>query len=341
MEENPFIIYRTEDGLTHIDVKLINETVWLTQAQITELFQRDKSVISRHISNVFEEGELSPVTTVAKFATVQTEGDREVSREVEYYNLDVIISVGYRVKSLRGTQFRIWANSVLRDYLVKGFAMNDERLKNPANMNYFDELLERIREIRASEKLFYQKVKDIYIKSVDYEPQSEKAQIFFKTVQNKMLYAVTGKTAAELIKERSDPALHNMGLTTWDGAKKGNGIRKSDVVTAKNYLTEGEISDLNRIVTIFLDLAEDTAKYRRVMHMKDWETRLDEILNLMDRSILTNAGRISHTIAEKIVHERYAVFDQTRRKQEGEIAEQEAAEELRQLETQITAIKKG
>ena len=337
MEENPFIIYRTEDGLTHIDVKLINDTVWLTQAQITELFQRDKSVISRHISNVFEEGELSPDSVVAKFATTASDGK---TYQMEYYNLDVIISVGYRVKSLRGTQFRIWANSVLRDYLVKGFVMNDERLKNPTNMNYFDEMLERIREIRASEKLFYQKIKDIYIKSVDYEPQSEKAQIFFKTVQNKMLFAVTGMTAAELIKERSDPALHNMGLTTWDGAKRGNEVRKSDVVTAKNYLNEGEISDLNRLVTIFLDLAEDTARHRRVMHMKDWETRLDEILNLMDKSILTNSGRISHNIAEKIVHERYAVFDQIRRKQEGVIAEQEAAEELRQLEKQITATQK-
>lgn len=336
MEESPFIIYRTEDGLTEIQLQAIDGTVWLTQTEIAELFMTTKQNVSLHIKNILEDKELDEYAVVKDSLTTASDGK---DYKTKTYNLDMILAVGYRVKSPRGTQFRIWATTILKEYLVKGFAMNDERLKNPANMNYFDELLERIREIRTSEKLFYQKVKDIYIKSVDYEPQSEKAQIFFKTVQNKMLYAITGMTAAELIKERSDPALHNMGLTTWDGAKKGNGVRKSDVITAKNYLTEEEISDLNRLVTIFLDLAEDTARHRRVMHMKDWEKRLDEILNLMDKSILTNSGRISHNIAEKIVHERYAVFDQIRRKQEGVIAEQEAAEELRQLERQIISAK--
>lgn len=332
MSENSLIIYRTEDGLTEIQLKAIDGTVWLSQAEIAELFSSSKQNVSHHITSIFEDGELTPAATVKEYLTVQKEGAREVRRNITTYNLDMILAVGYRIKSPRGTQFRIWATTTLREYLVKGFVMNDERLKSAGGGDYFDELLARIREIRASEKLFYQKVKDIYIKSVDYDARSDQAQLFFKTVQNKMLYAVTGMTAAELVKSRSDAALPNMGLTTWDGAKKGRGIRKSDVVTAKNYLKQDELDTLNRIVTMFLDLAEDTAIRRQSMHMKDWEVRLDEFLRFNERAVLTHAGSISHDRAEQIAHEHYATFDANRRKQEAILAEREAAEDLKVLE---------
>jgi len=340
---NDLILYTTDDGVTTLQLRTEDGTVWLSQAQMVDLFQTTKQNISLHIQNIFEEKELAPEATVKEYLTVQTEGKREVQRSIEYYNLDVILAVGYRVKSGRGTQFRIWATTTLREYLVKGFVMNDERLKNPdiaGTMAYFDELLERIREIRASEKLFYQKVKDIYIKSVDYDPKSDQAQMFFKTVQNKMLYAVTSATAAELIVNRSNPKLPGMGLTS----SKSGKVRKGDVITAKNYLQEDEIKELNRIVAMFLDTAEDTAKRRQAMHMQDWEQRLDEFLRFNERKILNNAGSISHDRAEKIVHERYETFDADRRQQERLHAEVEAAEELRELEAVekkvITAKKK-
>jgi len=342
MTENSLIIYRTEDGLTEIQLRAIDGTVWLTQAEMAELFQTTPQNITLHIKSIYNEGELSPEATCKDHLQVRMEGNRRVERQLTHYNLDVILAVGYRIKSQRGTQFRQWATTTLREYLTKGFVMNDERLKNPGAgvTDYFDELLERIREIRASEKLFYQKVKDVYSKSADYDPHSDQAQLFFKTVQNKMLYALTGHTAAELVKGRSNPALPNMGLTSWKTAKSGGGVRKGDVVTAKNYLTQDELSNLNRIVTMFLDTAEDTAKRRQMMYMKDWEQRLDEFLRFNERPVLTHAGSVAHDHAEQIAHERYVAFDTRRREHEALEAEREAAEELKTLEQQVVTSKK-
>jgi len=332
LNNGELILYTTEDGTAQIRFSASDGTVWATQAQIADLFQTTPQNITLHIKAIYAEGELAEEATCKEHLQVRTEGTRQVERSLKHYNLEMILSVGYRINSLRGTQFRQWATTTLREYLVKGFVMNDERLKEPGGWDYFDELLARIREIRASEKLFYQKVKDIYIKSVDYDARSDQAQLFFKTVQNKMLYAITGMTAAELVKNRSNVTLPNMGLTTWDGAKKGRGIRKSDVVTAKNYLKQDELDTLNRIVTMFLDLAEDTAIRRQSMHMKDWEVRLDEFLRFNERAVLTHAGSISHDRAEQIAHERYATFDANRREQEAILAEREAAEDLKVLE---------
>jgi len=287
------ILYQTEDGHTRLQVKLENSTVWLSLNQIADLFQRDKSVISKHIKNIFEEGELNPASTVAKFATVQTEGRRQVSREIECYNLDLIISVGYRVKSHRGTQFRQWATARLSEYLVKGFTMDDERLKNPpgkGQIDYFDELLGRIRDIRSSERRFYQKVLDIYATSVDYNPDIEITQNFFATVQNKMHWAAHGHTAAEVIHERADAKQPFMGLKT---TRPGSIIRKEDVAIAKNYLTEEELQTLNRIVTLYLEFAELRAMQRQPMTMRDWIVKLDEFLKISDRQLLDHAGTIS------------------------------------------------
>ena len=254
------ILYQTEDGKTRLEVRFAGETVWLTLNQLAELFQRDKSVISRHIRNVFEEGELPRERTVAKFATVQQEGSREVSREIEYFNLDVIISVGYRVKSFRGTQFRIWATQRLREYIVKGFALDDDRLKQVGGGGYFDELLARIRDIRSSEKLFYKKVLEIYATSADYDPRSEVTQKFFATVQNKMHWTVHGQTAAEVVHSRANAAKPNMGLTSWAGSRIG----REDTAIAKNYLTREELEALNLIVSAYLDFAELQALNRHV-----------------------------------------------------------------------------
>ena len=287
------ILYQTEDGRTRLEVHFKNETVWLSLNQMADLFQRDKSVISRHIKNVFAEGELRPEATVAKSATVQTEGGRAVGREIEFYNLDVIISVGYRVKSHRGTQFRIWATQRLREYIVKGFTMDDERLKNPPGQgqkDYFDEQLERIRDIRSSERRFYQKVLDIYATSVDYSPDTEISQQFFATVQNKMHWAAHGQTAAEVIHARVDAAKPFMGLKT---TRPGGIIRKEDVSIAKNYLDAGELGVLNRIVTVYLEFAELQALRRKVMTMREWITKLDEFLKLSDHELLDHAGKIS------------------------------------------------
>ena len=287
------ILYQTEDGRTRLQVRLQGETVWLSLNQLADLFQRDKSVISKHIRNIFAEGELRPAATVAKFATVQSEGGRTVEREIEFYNLDVIISVGYRVKSHRGTQFRIWATQRLREYIVKGFTMDDERLKNPpgkGQKDYFDEQLERIRDIRSSERRFYQKVLDIYATSVDYTPDAEVSQQFFATVQNKMHWAAHGRTAAEVIHARVDATQPFMGLKT---TRPGGIIRKEDVSIAKNYLDAGELGVLNRIVTVYLEFAELQALRRKVMTMREWIAKLDEFLKLSDHELLDHAGKIS------------------------------------------------
>lgn len=308
MSENKgeLIIYQTEDGLTKINVRMDNDTVWLSLDQMSELFQRDKSTISRHIKNIFQEGELTEESTVANFATVQYEGDRQVTRNITYFNLDVIISVGYRVKSLRGTQFRIWASSVLREYLIKGFAMNDELLKQAGGGNYFDELLARVRDIRSSEKVFWRKVLDIYATSADYSPNAAETTVFFKTVQNKMLFAATGQTAAELVSDRANALMPMMGMTSF----KGRRPTLADAKIAKNYLNEEELDTLNHLVSAYLDLAELQALRHKPMYMKDWNARLDDYLRMTDSEVLQNAGKISHALAEQKAKEEYQKFKQ-------------------------------
>ena len=298
------ILYQTEDGKSRIEVTLCNDTVWLTADQMAELFQRNKSTISRHIKNVFEDGELNPDSTVAFFATVQNEGNRSVERNLAYYNLDMIISVGYRVKSHRGVQFRIWATNVLREYLVKGFAMNDDLLKRAGGGNYFDELLSRIRDIRSSEKVFYRKILEIYALSIDYDPRTEATMQFFKTVQNKMHYSVHGHTAAEIIYERADAEKDFMGLTSWTGALP----KRTDTETAKNYLSSDELDTLNRIVSLYLDFAELQAKSHKPMYMKDWIQKLDDFLKLSGKELLSHAGKISAELAKQKANTEYDKF---------------------------------
>jgi len=309
-KEGKILFYKTEDGNINLGALFSGETVWLTQAQMTELFQRDKSVISKHIKNVFVEGELENFSTVAKFATVQNEGNRKVTRELEYYNLDVIIAVGYRVKSIQGTQFRIWATKTLREFIIKGFVIDDERLKNGEHFgkDYFDELLERIREIRASERRFYQKIMDIYAEcSVDYDKNSPITKVFYATTQNKLHWAITGHTAAEIIKERAHSSKPNMGLTTWKKAPDGK-ILKLDVRVAKNYLTEKELKELNRIVNMYLDYAELQASRQIQMKMESWVEKLDAFLNFNEYKVLKDSGKISAEVAKKLAEGEYEKF---------------------------------
>ena len=303
-EKGSIILYTTPDGVSKIEVTLQNETVWLTLDQMAELFQRNKSTISRHIKNVFEEGELQPDATVAFFATVQTEGKRKVERDIAYYNLDMIISVGYRVHSYRGVQFRQWATAVLKEYIKKGFVLNDELLKNAGKGNYFDELLARIRDIRSSEKMFYRKVLEIYALSIDYDPRVEITKEFFATVQNKMHYAVHGHTAAEIIYDRANAARDFMGLTTWTGMLP----KRTDAEFAKNYLNAEEIDTLNRIVNLYIDYAELRAKDHKPMYMRDWIQKLDDFLRLSDKEILTHAGSISAKLAKEKADAEYDKF---------------------------------
>lgn len=304
MDKGQFLLYQTPDGDSQIEVKLQNDTVWLSLDQMAELFQRNKSTISRHIKNVLEDGELQEEATIANFATVQNEGTRKVERVIAFYNLDMIISVGYRVHSYRGVQFRIWATKVLKEYIVKGFAMNDDLLKRAGGGNYFDELLARIRDIRSSEKVFYRKVLEIYALSIDYDPRVEMTQKFFKTVQNKMHYSVHGHTAAEIIYERADAEKDFMGLTTWSGAMPS----KPEAEIAKNYLTHEEIKFLNRIVSLYLDFAEMQAEEHRPMYMKDWINILDDFLRISRKDILTHAGKISAKLAKEKADQEYDKF---------------------------------
>lgn len=303
-DKGQILLYQTPDGESRIEVRLQKETVWLSLEQMAELFQRNKSTISRHIKNVFEEGELQPNTTVAFFATVQMEGKRKVERDIAYYNLDMIISVGYRVHSYRGVQFRMWATNVLKEYIVKGFALNDDLLKRAGGGNYFDELLARIRDIRSSEKVFYRKVLEIYALSIDYDPRVEMTQEFFKTVQNKMHYSVHGHTAAEIIYERADAQKDFMGLTTWTGAMP----KRTDAEIAKNYLSQEEVKTLNRIVSLYLDFAELQAEEHRPMYMKDWIAILDDFLRVSRKDILTHAGRVSAQLAKAKADSEYDKF---------------------------------
>lgn len=305
MADGELILYTTEDGKTKIEVHLKNENVWLSLNEMSDLFQRDKSVISRHIKNIFDEGELSSESVVANFAT--TAADKK-TYQVTNYNLDVVISVGYRVKSLRGTQFRIWATQRLKEYLIKGFTLDDERLKRAGGGNYFDELLARIRDIRSSEKVFWRKVLDIYATSIDYDPRAEASELFFATVQNKMHWAAHGHTAAEIVFKRADASKPNMGMTVWAGEKP----RKTDAIIAKNYLGEKEIDVLNRIVNLYLEFAELQVANRRPMYMSDWIAKLDEFLRISERDILTHAGAVSHEEAQKKAEIEFEKFWQHR-----------------------------
>ena len=325
-----FLLYQTQDGRTRIQCRFAGETIWLTQQQMAELFQVDKSRISRHLKNIYEEGELSAEGTVAFYATVRQEGGRQVTRDLEHYNLDAIISVGYRVNSLRGTQFRIWATQRLREYLVKGFALDDERLKAAGGGNYFDELLARIRDIRSSEKVFWRKVLDIYATSIDYDPKAEISQEFFKVVQNKMHWASHGHTAAEIVADRADADRPHMGMTNWPG----NSIRKADVGIAKNYLRPEELEVLNRMVTAYLELAELQALNRQPMYMTDWVARLDDFLTMSGRDILTHAGTVSHQQALEKARQEYQRYQQRMLNEPSPVERHfiEAVEEVKQLE---------
>jgi len=309
MTNGEIILYTTEDGEANIRLIAQDGSVWLNQQQMTELFQTTKQNISFHITNILEDGELQVDSVVKDYLTTASDGK---SYNVRYYRLEMILAVGYRVRSPRGAQFRRWATSVLKEYLVKGFAMDDERLKSPGEYDYFDELLERIRDIRASEKRFYQKVRDIYTTAVDYDPKSEAAVLFFKIVQNKMLWAITGHTAPELIAGRSDPAAPNLGLSSW----KGSVVHKGDVTVAKNYLKKDELDELNRIVVMYLDYAELQAKNRRTMTMAQWAQKLDAFLSFNERNVLTNAGTIRAEVADRLARERYEEFNAARRKRE-------------------------
>lgn len=304
-DKGQIVLFQTEDGQTKLEVQLQDETVWLTIDQMAELFQRNRSTISRHIKRIYDDGELSKETTCAKFACVVNRGIRGmVDDELDFYNLDMIISVGYRVHSHRGVQFRMWATAVLKEYLKKGFVLNDELLKRAGGGNYFDELLERIRDIRSSEKIFYRKVLAIYATSIDYDPRVETTQLFFKTVQNKMHFSAHGHTAAEVIYERADAEKDFMGLTSWTGSLP----RRTDAEIAKNYLSADEVDTLNRIVNLYLEFAELQAKAHIPMYMKDWVQKLDDFLRLSNRELLTHAGKISAEIAKQKADAEYDKF---------------------------------
>lgn len=331
MSTGELILYTTEDGSTSVRLRAEEGTVWLTQLEMAQLFQTSTQNITLHVRAIYKDGELMPEATCKDYLQVRKEGSRQIQRQLKYYNLDMILAVGYRVRSLRGTQFRQWATTHLREYLIKGFVMDDARLKEPGGWDYFDELLERIRDIRASEKRFYQKVRDIYATAVDYDPRSTEAQLFFKKVQNKMLWAITGQTAPELIAGRADSNALNMGLMSW----KGSRVRKQDVVIAKNYLDEKEVSELNRMVVMYLDYAEDQAKRRKTMTMREWEDKLDAFLSFNERDILDHAGKVSKAVAERLARDRYEEFDGKRREAERAEADKGDIEELERVEKKI------
>lgn len=326
------LIYQNLDGNIKIDVRLEEETVWLTQDQMATLFGKGRSTVTEHIANVFEEGELEQNRTCRKFRQVRQEGNREVEREIEHYNLDVIISVGYRIKSPQGTQFRIWATQRLKEYIIKGFALNDDRFKSGTSMNYFNELQERIREIRLSERFFYQKIKDIYTTSIDYDPKDEKTVGFFKVVQNKLLWAISEQTAAELVYRRVDASLPLLGMQSYD-KKNIVAIKKTDVSIAKNYLNEDEIKLLGLLVEQYLAFAETMAQQRTPMYMTDWIKRLDSILQLNGRELLTHAGKISH---EKALKKSETEFEKYKIAQKAIEKEQS----LKEIEADIKKLKK-
>ena len=313
--EGQLLIY--QDGALHVQVRIDGQTVWLTQRLLAELYQVTVPTINEHLKSIYEDKEIAPETTIRKFRIVQAEGTRQVSRMVDHYSLEAILSVGYRVRSERGTAFRQWATARLSELLVKGFTIDDERLKAGQTLgdDYFDELLERIRDIRSSERMFYQKITDIYATSIDYDPRSGVTQTFFASVQNKLHWAIHGHTAAEIINQRADASTPNMGLATWKNAPHGL-IRRADVTVAKNYLAEEEIRELNRVVTMYLDYAEDQARRRKPMHMSDWVKKLDAFLEFNERDILNNAGKISQTMAEDHARKEFEQYEAERRRLE-------------------------
>ena len=323
------VFYQTEEGTARIQVRLHDGTAWLNQRMMAELYQVAVQTINEHILNIYNDRELFPEATIRKFRIVQTEGSRQIERLLDFYNLDIILSVGYRVRSNRGAQFRRWATERLREFLVKGFVLDDERLKEgrSTGADYFDELLERVRDIRASEKRFYQKVRDIYALSIDYDPKTESAKEFFQIMQNKIHWATTGHTAAELIAERADSSKPNMGLTSWKGAK----VRQADIFVAKNYLLHEEIGELNRLVTMWLDYAEDQANRRRPIYMSDWRMRMDDFLQFNQRAILEHSGHISKEEARQRAQEQYEIFSQRQIEDEDALAEQEFEQDVKKL----------
>ena len=331
--KSEIILYQAEDGKSRIEVKLHDETVWLSQKLMAELFQKDVRTINEHIKNTYAEGELRADSTIRKFRIVQVEGKRQVSREVDFFNLDVIISVGYRIKSHRGTQFRIWATERLREYIIKGFTLDDERLKQADSGNYFDELLARIRDIRSSEKVFWRKVLDIYATSIDYDPNTDLSREFFAVLQNKMHWAAHGHTAAEIVHQRADASKPNMGLTSWHGDKP----HKVDAEIAKNYLTIEELDILNRIVNFYLEFAELQALNRKPMYMQDWIAKLDDFLRLSERNILAHAGKISREQAMEKAHEEYEKFRMAHLNAPSAVERHfaEAVKEVKRLEKEV------
>jgi hypothetical protein len=334
--QSEIILYQTEDGRTRIQCRFENETVWLTQAQIAELFETTPQNVTLHLRGIFAEGELVEAATCKDYLQVRLEGGREVSRKLKHYRLEAILAVGFRVRSRRGTQFRQWATARLSEYLLKGFTMDDERLKNPpgkGHIDYFDELLERIRDIRSSERRVYLRVREILALAADYEPAEPETQVFFQTIQNKLHFAATGKTAAELIAERADSSLPNMGLKAWHGGV----VRKGDVTIAKNYLHEDEIEELNRIVVMFLDFAEDQARRKKQIFLQNWVTRLHDFLNLNERAILPDAGKVSREEAHRLAEEEYERFAARRREA---LEAQGEADLLRLLDAEVKELPK-
>jgi hypothetical protein len=325
-----FLLYTTEDGQTRVECRFQDETIWLSQKLMAELFKVEVPTINEHLKTLYETGEINPEPTIRKFRIVRQEGSRQVARVIEHYNLEAILSVGYRVRSPRGAQFRRWATERLSEYLVKGFTMDDERLKNPpvegkGTPDYFDELLERIRDIRASERRVYLRVREIFALAADYEPSKKATSAFFQTIQNKLHFAATGKTAAELIRDRADASQPNMGLTVW----KGEMVRKADITVAKNFLQDEEIDELNRIVVMWLDFADDQARRRKQVFLRDWQIKLDEFLRFNDRDVLENAGTVSKKAADEHARTEYEAFAQRRR----EFLEAEAArDEIKRIE---------
>lgn len=325
------ILYASADGQTRLHLRVEGESVWLSQLELVELFQTSKQNVSLHAKNIFADGELSPQATVKESLTVQTEGGRQVRRKLTQYNLDLILAIGYRVRSPRGIQFRQWASAHLKEFLLKGFVLDDERLKSPGDWDYFDELLARIREIRASEQRFYQKVRELFALSSDYRASDMETTLFFAEVQNKLLYATTGHTAAELVVKRANASEPNMALTTWRGSR----VRKQDVIIAKNYLTADEIDTLNRLVVIFLEQAELRVKQRQDLSLEFWRSNVDKMLAFNDQPILDGPGSVSRERMEHVAHERYDLFEQQRKAAERAQADAEDLKEIEQLEHSI------
>ena len=330
------ILYTSDDGQTRLHLRVETESIWLSQLEIAELFQTTKQNVSLHAKNIFADKELSLEATVKESLTVQNEGGRQVQRKLTYYNLDLILAIGYRVRSPRGVQFRQWASTHLKEFLRKGFVIDDERMKNPVGWDYFDELLERIREIRASEKRFYQKVRDLFSLSSDYQARERDTALFFAEVQNKLLYATTGYTAAELVLKRSDPSQPNMALTSWAGSR----VRKQDVIIAKNYLSNDEIDTLNRLVVIFLEQAELRLKQQKELNLDFWRNNVDKMLAFNDQPILEGTGSISRENMQRVAYERYEDFEQKRRASEARAADIEDLMEIEQLENELKQLDK-